>query len=151
MKMTKVFATAAIMLALVPSAAFAQHRADGAAIGALSGAVVLGPVGALVGAAAGAAAGALAGYFAEPAVAHSPDMTNSLSMRARRPRMRDTNRPVPPGRIRAAVASDPRAGMPGQQGPARVTHATGNVNSSAPAARPQPVFTEGLPPIQALD
>jgi hypothetical protein len=151
MKMTKAFVTAVIILALLPSAAFAQHRADAAAVGALSGAVVLGPVGALVGAAAGAAAGALVGYFSEPSMAHSSELTGSQSMRHRRHKSRDANRVAPPAVLAGATAaSESKASMHRTEGP-RVTAIPSSVNGATPTAKPQPVSTGGLPPVQALE
>src|SRR5256885_9104740 len=91
--MTKAFATAAMILLLAISAAFAgDHRPGDAALGALSGAVVLGPVGLV--------AGAVVGYTAGPADSRSwraqPQPPRPRSPGARRDRSGPQPRPTAP-------------------------------------------------------
>ena len=81
--MIKAFTTAALLLALAPSAALAQRAGD-AALGAVAGAVVLGPVGAV--------AGAFVGYTAGPSISRSWGMEGSRSSRHRRQASRDSVR-----------------------------------------------------------
>jgi hypothetical protein len=56
-------ATMAVVVSLMPLAAFAQERVGDAALGGLSGALVLGPVGAV--------AGVVIGYTAGPSISRS--------------------------------------------------------------------------------
>src|SRR5207244_40882 len=100
MTMIRTFAAAAIIVALGASAAFAQHRAGDAALGALSGAVVLGPVGAV--------AGAVVGYTAGPAIAHSWGFRGARSERDRRYKVKNATTPAGPagaGAIRESRGS----------------------------------------------
>jgi hypothetical protein len=143
MKMTRTFVTAAILVSLVPSAAFAQHRAGDAALGALSGAVVLGPVGAV--------AGAVVGYTAGPSIAHSWRLNRSRSRAARGHQTRDANRAAPAGPVGAAAASESKPSMDRTVGSSPATAAPGNVNGSAQATKPQQASTEKAPPVQALE
>jgi hypothetical protein len=78
--MIKAVMTAAVLLALAPSAALAQ-RAGNAALGAVAGAVVLGPVGAV--------AGAFVGYTAGSSISRSWGLEGSRSSRHRRQASRD--------------------------------------------------------------
>jgi len=144
--MTRTFATAAILVALVPSAAFAQHRAGDAALGALSGAVVLGPVGAV--------AGAVIGYSAGPAIAHSWGLNGSRSKRDRRYSSRDARRAVPagPAGAGAGTATASNASADRMDSNARIpAPAASTVNSSAPVAKPDSVVTEAPPPVQTFE
>jgi hypothetical protein len=143
MRITRTFAAAAIIAALVPSAAFAQHRAGDAALGALSGAVVLGPVGAV--------AGAVVGYTAGPSIAHSWGLTGSQSRRAHRTRTTDASRAEPAVPAAAATTSESRAGMDRTVGSARAPAAPGNVTGSNQTAKPQEASTGKAPPVQALE
>jgi len=142
MKMTRTFAAAAIIVALVPSAVFAQHRAGDAALGALSGAVVLGPVGAV--------AGAVVGYTAGPSIAHSWGLRRSQSRSSRRHQTRNASRAAPAGPAEAAAVGDAKASMD-RTGSAPVTTAPGNVSSSTQVAKPQQDSTTKPPPVQALE
>ena len=95
--MIKAFTTAALLLALAPSAALAQRAGD-AALGAVAGAVVLGPVGAV--------AGAFVGYTAGPSISRSWGLEGSRSSRHRRHSSRDSVR----GARAEAVAPAERSG-----------------------------------------
>jgi hypothetical protein len=144
MKMTRIFATAAILVALVPSAALAQHRAGDAALGALSGAVVLGPVGAV--------AGAVVGYTAGPSIAHSWGLNGSRSRRARSHGTAAANRATVVGPAGAAAAGESRPGSGDRaEVSAPITAAAGNANGSTPTAKPQPASAATAPPVQALE
>jgi hypothetical protein len=143
MKMTRIFATAAILVALVPSAALAQHRAGDAALGALSGAVVLGPVGAV--------AGAVVGYTAGPSIAHSWGLNGSRSRRARGHRTAAANRATVVSPAGAAAAGKSRPGGSDRAEVSAPITAAGNANGSTQIAKPQPASTATAPPVQALE
>ena len=95
--MIKAFTTAALLLALAPSAAMAQRAGD-AALGAVAGAVVLGPIGAV--------AGAFVGYTAGPSISRSWGLEGSRSSRHRRHSSRDNVR----GARAEALAPTERSG-----------------------------------------
>jgi hypothetical protein len=113
--MIKAFATAALLLALAPSAAFAQRAGD-AALGAVAGAVVLGPIGAV--------AGAFVGYTAGPSISRSWGLEGSRSSRHRRHSSRDSVRgaraeamgPAPADRS-GRIASNPAPTPPRSKAP----------------------------------
>jgi hypothetical protein len=92
--MIKAVMTAAVLLALAPSAALAQ-RAGNTALGAVAGAVVLGPVGAV--------AGAFVGYTAGSSISRSWGLEGSRSSRPRRQASRDSVR----GARAEAVSAQP--------------------------------------------
>ncbi|HMM92043.1 hypothetical protein [Bradyrhizobium sp.] len=111
--MIKAFATAALLLALAPSAALAQRAGD-AALGAVAGAVVLGPVGAV--------AGAFVGYTAGPSISRSWGIDGSRSSRNRRQSSKDSVRgaraeAVGPAERSARVASSPAPNPPRSKAP----------------------------------
>ena len=131
--MTKAFTTAAMILLLATSAAFAQeHRPGDAALGALSGAVVLGPVGAV--------AGAVVGYAAGPSIARSWGFDRRNSARHRRQASKD---------VRGA-----RAEVPAKQveNNARVATSRNEASGGAvPSARPSAPTASTTPPVQTLE
>jgi len=137
--MTRAFATAVIVLTLGSSAAFAQHRAGDAALGALSGAVVLGPIGAV--------AGAVVGYTAGAAIAHSWGLREGRLARSRR--RSDGAAPAGPASARAARQS--AAGADPTQSNARVNTAPANVTASMQTAQSTPATAGKPPPVQALE
>lgn len=141
--MTRTFATAAIIVTLVPSAVFAQHRAGDAALGALSGAVVLGPVGAV--------AGAVVGYTAGPSIAHSWGLRRSQSRSSRRHETRNASRAAPAGTAEAAAVGDAKKASTDRTASAPVTTAPGSVSGSTQVAKPQQASTTKPPPVQALE
>ena len=124
--MIKAFATAALLLALAPSAALAQRAGD-AALGAVAGAVVLGPVGAV--------AGAFVGYTAGPSISRSWGLEGSRLSRNRRQASRDGVRGA------RAEAVGPVANSAGQ------TERGGRV-TSYPAPNPP---RSKAPPVQTLE
>jgi hypothetical protein len=138
--MIRTFAAAAIFVALGPAAAFAQHRAGDAALGALSGAVVLGPVGAV--------AGAVVGYTAGPAIAHSWGFRGARSERDRRYKVKYATAPAGPAG--AGATRESKVSAAPAESNARVSTAPVNVSSSTPIAQPKPV-SGTLPPVQALE
>lgn len=139
----RTFAVAAILVALVPATAAAQHRAGDAALGAVSGAVVLGPVGAV--------AGAVIGYTAGPSIAHSWGLNGSRSRRDRRHTSKDASRAAPARAAGAGAAMESNASADRMDGNARIIAPPGNANSSTEAAKPQPTSTGTLPPVQSLE
>jgi hypothetical protein len=128
--MIKAFTTAALLLALAPSAALAQRAGD-AALGAVAGAVVLGPIGAV--------AGAFVGYTAGPSISRSWGLEGSRSSRHRRQASRDSVR----GARAEAVGPTPASNSAGQA--ERSGRAT-----SYPVPNPPRSATK-LPPVQTLD
>jgi hypothetical protein len=128
--MIKAFTTAALLLALAPSAALAQRAGD-AALGAVAGAVVLGPIGAV--------AGAFVGYAAGPSISRSWGLEGSRSSRHRRQASRDSVR----GARAEAVGPTPASNSAGQA--ERSGRAT-----SYPVPNPPRSATK-LPPVQTLD
>src|SRR3954471_10413784 len=123
--MTKALSTAAMMLLLATSAAFAgDHRDGDAALGALSGAVVFGPVGAV--------AGAVVGYTAGPSIARSWGFRRSRAARSQQVR-----RPV---RDSQAAMTEP----PPSQAAPRGAPAQPRTAAAAPPAPRGPV----APPVQ---
>lgn len=126
--MVKAYITAAMLLALAPSAAFAQRAGD-AALGAVAGAVVLGPVGAV--------AGAFVGYTAGPAISRSWGLEGSRSSR-RRQASRDGVRGA-----RAEAASPSGSNYSGQ------AERNGRVATS-PAPNPARAANK-FPPVQTLE
>jgi hypothetical protein len=126
--MIKAFTTAALLLALAPSAALAQRAGD-AALGAVAGAVVLGPVGAV--------AGAFVGYTAGPSISRSWGLEGSRSSRQRRQASRDSVR----GARAEAVGPTPTANS---AGPAE---RSGRV-TSYPVPNPP---RSKAPPVQTLE
>src|SRR5437763_398988 len=116
--MTKAFATAAMILLLAPSAAFAgDHRPGDAALGALSGAVVLGPVGAV--------AGAVVGYTAGPAIARSWGFDRRGAARHRRQASKES--------VRGARAEAPSKQV---ENNARVATSRNEASGAPPSAKP---------------
>jgi hypothetical protein len=98
-------ATMAIVIALVPSAAFAQERVGDAALGGLSGALVLGPVGAV--------AGVVIGYAAGPSISRSWGLapeTRYPNRIAQRPAARSYA--VAAKRIQSAAAAPAKPAVP---------------------------------------
>jgi hypothetical protein len=128
--MIKAFTTAALLLALAPSAALAQRAGD-AALGAVAGAVVLGPIGAV--------AGAFVGYTAGPSISRSWGLEGSRSSRHRRQASRDSVR----GARAEAVGPTPASNSASQA--ERSGRAT-----SYPVPNPPRSATK-LPPVQTLD
>jgi hypothetical protein len=127
--MIKVYATAAMLLLLAPSAALAQRAGD-AALGAVAGAVVLGPVGAV--------AGAFVGYTAGPSISRSWGLEGSRSPRHRRQSSRDSVRGA---RAEAVGAAPSSAGQIERAGRA----------TSYPVPNPPRAAKTTLPPVQSLD
>ena len=108
--MIKAYSIAALLLALMPSAAMAQRAGD-AALGAVAGAVVLGPVGAV--------AGAFVGYTAGPSISRSWGLEGSRSSRRHRHASRDSLRGA---RAEASSVDTSRsAGRPRPAAPAKET------------------------------
>jgi predicted lipid-binding transport protein (Tim44 family) len=137
MTMTRTFAAAAILVALIPSVAFAQHRGGDAALGALSGAVVLGPVGAV--------AGAIVGYTAGPAIAHSLGLRDRRSARDRRYRTRNAAAPAGGASRESKVSAAP------MESNARLATVPANPTAATPVAQAKPVAGGKMPPVQALE
>jgi hypothetical protein len=111
--MIKAFTTAALLLALAPSAALAQRAGD-AALGAVAGAVVLGPIGAV--------AGAFVGYTAGPSISRSWGLEGSRSSRHRRQSSKDNVRgaraeAVAPAERSGRVTSSPASNPPRSKAP----------------------------------
>ena len=119
--MIKAVMTAAVLLALAPSAALAQ-RAGNTALGAVAGAVVLGPVGAV--------AGAFVGYTAGTSISRSWGLEGSRSSRHRRQASRDGVRGA-----RAEAVSAQHSGQPAR-------------TASYPAPNPP---RSKAPPVQTLE
>jgi len=131
--MTKAFTTAAMMLLLATSAAFADdHRPGDAALGALSGAVVLGPVGAV--------AGAVVGYAAGPSIARSWGFDRRGSSRPRRQASKESVRGA-----RAEATSDRVEKNP------RVATSRNETSSAPPSATPSAPTASTTPPVQTLE
>jgi hypothetical protein len=127
--------TAAAMLLVASSAAFAQERATDAALGAVSGALVLGPIGAV--------AGAFIGYSAGPSISRSWGVDRSRSARHRRQAAKDG--------LRGTRAQDTRvAGPKPSDRDARVATSQGEGNNPAPAPKP-PAPSDATPPVQTLE
>jgi hypothetical protein len=131
--MTKAFATAAMILLLAPSAAFAQHRPGDAALGALSGAVVLGPVGAV--------AGAVVGYTAGPAIARSLGFDRRGSARQRRQASKESVRGARAEAIESRPAKNPRV----------ATSRNEASGGAVPIAKPSAPTSNTAPPVQTLE
>jgi hypothetical protein len=131
--MTKALSTAAMMLLLATSAAFAgDHRPGDAALGALSGAVVFGPVGAV--------AGAVVGYAAGPSIARSWGFDRRGSARHRRQASKDA-RGARAEVIQSGPAKNPRMAVSRNE--------TGR--SALPAAKPPAPAASTTPPVQTLE
>ncbi|QDW39552.1 hypothetical protein FFI89_021865 [Bradyrhizobium sp. KBS0727] len=138
--MIKALASAATILLLASSVAFAQNRAGDAALGAVSGAVVLGPIGAV--------AGAFIGYSAGPSIARSWGMDGSRSSRHRRQASSGTVRGA---RAEAVSPAGPRPADQTEKNP-RVASSRSEAAAPAPApaaAPPAPAAT--TPPVQTLE
>jgi hypothetical protein len=131
--MTKALSTAAMMLLLATSAAFAgDHRPGDAALGALSGAVVFGPVGAV--------AGAVVGYAAGPSIARSWGFDRRGSARHRRQASKDV-RGARAEVIQSGPAKNPRMAVSRNE--------TGS--GALPAAKPPAPAASTTPPVQTLE
>jgi hypothetical protein len=131
--MTKALSTAAMMLLLATSAAFAgDHRPGDAALGALSGAVVFGPVGAV--------AGAVVGYAAGPSIARSWGFDRRGSARHRRQASKDV-RGARAEVIQSGPAKNPRMAVSRNE--------TGS--GALPGAKPPAPAASTTPPVQTLE
>lgn len=132
--MTKAFATAAVILLLATSAAFAgDHRPGDAALGALSGAVVLGPVGAV--------AGAVVGYAAGPSIARSWGFDRRGASRHRRQASKESARGA-----RAEATSNQ------VEKNARVATSRNEASGgAAPSVKPSAPVANTTPPVQTLE
>jgi hypothetical protein len=127
--MTKALSTAAMMLLLATSAAFAgDHRPGDAALGALSGAVVFGPVGAVV------------GYAAGPSIARSWGFDRRGSARHRRQASKDA-RGARAEVIQSGPAKNPRMAVSRNE--------TGS--GALPGAKPPAPAASTTPPVQTLE
>ncbi len=132
--MIRTFTAAAILL-LASTAAFAQERATDAALGAVSGAIVLGPIGAV--------AGAFIGYSAGPSISRSWGVDRSRTARHRRQASKDATR--------GTGAQVSNVGRPtSSERDARVATSQGEANNPAPAAKPLAPAV-AAPPVQTLE